>query len=211
MFLTTSDITDTKRQRALLLYQAGARVREILNQLADTGEDKDYETGKKKLSEFFELQKNRRYEVYCFRQAAQETVETLDQFHTRLRTLSKNCEFKELDFDIEQQIIIGGNLPNSGNVLFRDLKYDLAAILLDGRRDEISKYQCSSTDTPPNRLIGTVRELFRTEASAQPKAKHAIIVGKKIIFPKSVKKNARKVRQIMQRQSSAGIRTPYNF
>ena len=82
------------------------------NQLADTREDKDYEKAKDKLSALFEPQKNRRYEVYCFRQAAQETAETLDQFHTRLRTLSKNCEFKELDFEIEQKIIIGGIFQN---------------------------------------------------------------------------------------------------
>ena len=33
MFLLASGVTDTKRQRALLLYQAGARVREIFKQL----------------------------------------------------------------------------------------------------------------------------------------------------------------------------------
>ncbi len=39
MFLLASGIQDTKRQRALLLYQAGSRVREIFRQLNDTGED----------------------------------------------------------------------------------------------------------------------------------------------------------------------------
>ena len=43
MFLLASGIQDTKRQRALLLYQAGSRVREIFRQLNDTGEDDDYE------------------------------------------------------------------------------------------------------------------------------------------------------------------------
>ena len=33
MFLTASGITDTKRKRALLLYQAGATVREIFEYL----------------------------------------------------------------------------------------------------------------------------------------------------------------------------------
>ena len=50
MFPTASGITDTKRKRALLLYQAGATIREIFDQLADTEEDKNYETAKKKLS-----------------------------------------------------------------------------------------------------------------------------------------------------------------
>ena len=55
-----------KRQRALLLYQAGARVHAIFNQMPDTGEDKDYDLAKAKLLAHFEPQKNRRYEVYRF-------------------------------------------------------------------------------------------------------------------------------------------------
>ena len=90
MFLLARGIQDTKRQRALLLYEAGSRVREIFRQLNDTGEDDDYERAKTKLTEYFEPQKNRRYEVYKFREAKQETTETLDQFHTRLRNFYIN-------------------------------------------------------------------------------------------------------------------------
>ena len=174
MFLTASGITDTKRQRALLLYQAGARVGEIFNQLADTGEDKGYDTAKTKLSEFFEPQKNRRYEVYCFRQATQETAETLDQFHTRLRTLSKNCEFKELDFEIEQQIIIGGKSSKIRKRALRDPKYDLAAMLLDGRRDEISKYQSKdieSKETPHAEEANQITKKREPSVPAQTRPK----------------------------------------
>ena len=46
MFLLASGVTNTKRQRAFLLYQAGARVREIFKQLLDIGEDKDYDVAK---------------------------------------------------------------------------------------------------------------------------------------------------------------------
>jgi hypothetical protein len=56
-------ITDTKRQRALLLYQAGARVRDIFKQLPDTGEGKDYDIAKAKLLAHFEPQENRRFNV----------------------------------------------------------------------------------------------------------------------------------------------------
>ena len=174
MFQTASGITDAKRQRALLLYQAGARVREIFNQLADTGEDKDYETAKNKLTEFFEPQKNRRYEVYCFRQAAQEPTETLDQFHTRLRTLSKNCEFKELEFEIEQQIIIGGKSSKIRKRALRDPKYDLAAMLLDGRRDEISKYQSKDIEAKESPHVEEAKKLTKkreTNVQAQTRPK----------------------------------------
>ncbi len=56
MFLTASGIKDKKQKRALLLYQAGSRVREIFRQLADTGPDDDYDTAKAKLHEHFEPQ-----------------------------------------------------------------------------------------------------------------------------------------------------------
>ena len=44
MFILASGITDPKRKRALLLYQAGQRVREIFRQLQDTGTESDYDT-----------------------------------------------------------------------------------------------------------------------------------------------------------------------
>ena len=41
IFLTTRGITDPKRKRALLLYQAGPRAREIFKRLPETGNDKE--------------------------------------------------------------------------------------------------------------------------------------------------------------------------
>ncbi len=90
---------------------------------------------------YFEAQRNRRYEVYTFRQAKQEQGETLDQFHTRLRTLAQTCEFSDVNFEIEQQIMVGGLSSKIRKSALKDPKYDLASMLLDGRRDEQSKYQ----------------------------------------------------------------------
>ena len=95
----------------------------------------------RQLIEEFQPQKNRRYEVYSFRHATQDATETLDQFHTSLRTLSKNCDFSELDFEIEQQILIGGTSSKLHRPALRDPTCDLTAMLTDGRRDEISSYQ----------------------------------------------------------------------
>ena len=66
-----------------------------------------------------------------------------DQFHTRLRTLAQNCEFAEdnLDFEIEQQILVGGTSSRIRKRALRDPKYTLKDMLVDGRRDEISTYQ----------------------------------------------------------------------
>ncbi len=147
MFLLASGIQDTKRQQALLLYQAGSRVREILRQLKDTGEDDDYERAKTKLTEYFEPQKNRRYEVYKFREAKQETTETLDHFHTRLRKLAQTCAFNDADFEIEQQIIMAGTSSRIRKKALRDPDYTLKDILIDGRRDEQSRYQAHDIES----------------------------------------------------------------
>ena len=147
-FVIANDITDDKRKRALLLYQAGSRVHEIFRQLQDTGEDKDYKTAVDKLNEYFEPQKNRLYKVYKFRQAKQEEGETLDQFHTRLRSLSQTCEFADdsLDFEIMIQIVIGGRSSRLRKQALRDPKIMLKELLLEGRRAEMSEFQASEIE-----------------------------------------------------------------
>ena len=147
MFILASGITDPKRKRALLLYQAGQRVREIFRQLPDTGTETDYDTAKTKLQEYFEPQQNRRYAVYRFRQAKQETHETLDQFHTRLRSLAQTCNFHNVDFEIEQQIITAGTSSRIRKRALRDPTYDLKAILLERRRAEQSAYQAREIES----------------------------------------------------------------
>ena len=131
MFILASGITDPKRKRALLLYQAGQRVREIFPQILDTGTADEYETAKTKLKAHFEPQQNRRYAVYRFRQATQEVNETLDQFLTRLRTLAQTCSFNDVDFEIEQQIITAGSSSRIRKKALRDPSYDLKSILID--------------------------------------------------------------------------------
>ena len=146
MFLAASGITSNARKRALLLYQAGSRVRDIFAQLPDTNEANDFETAKAKLTQHFQPQKNVRYDVYVFRKAFQQKDETLDQYHTRLRTLAEPCEFTNLDFELEEQIIIGGTSTRIRKQALRDPSYDLKAMLLDGRRDEISKFQSAEIE-----------------------------------------------------------------
>ena len=46
MYLVATGISDDTRKRALLLYQAGPRIREIFKQLPDTGSDSDYDIAK---------------------------------------------------------------------------------------------------------------------------------------------------------------------
>ena len=149
-FLVASGIRDAKRQKALLLYQAGPKVREIFNQLSDfdgEGDENNFATTKAKLIEYFEPQKNRRYEVYRFRETRQGNQESLDTFHTRLRQISSTCEFEDVDFEIEEQIIIGGRSSRIRRRALRDPTYTLKDMLIDGRRDETSSYQARDIET----------------------------------------------------------------
>ena len=57
-----------------------------------------------------------------------------------LRALAKPCEFNNLDFELEEQIIIGGTLNRNCKQALSDPSNDLKAMLLDGRRGEISKF-----------------------------------------------------------------------
>ena len=59
MYLVASGVTDKKKKRALILYQAGPRVREIFRQIPDHGDDDDFDTAVNKLNAYFEPQKHR--------------------------------------------------------------------------------------------------------------------------------------------------------
>ena len=62
-YLVANAIDDNKRKRALLLYFAGSRVREIFRHLTDTGGDEDFDTALTALTNYFEPHRNRLYEV----------------------------------------------------------------------------------------------------------------------------------------------------
>ena len=141
MYLVASGVTDKKKKRALLLYQAGPRVREIFRQIPDHGDDDDFDTAVNKLNAYFEPQKHRLYDVYQFRQAKQVETETLDQYYTRLRSLSQNCDFRDPDFEIMVQIVLYGTSSRLRKQALRDPKISLETLLITGRQLERSHIQ----------------------------------------------------------------------
>ena len=143
-FLIANDITAAKRKRAMLLFLAGPRVRDIFRQLPDTGSDADFDTALAKLNEYFEPQTNRVYEVYKFRQAKQEPNENIDTFHTRLRGLGETCDFHDLDFEIMLQIVLHGTSSRLRKLALRDNQMTLKNLLLLGRQEEMSTFQAAA-------------------------------------------------------------------
>ena len=177
-FVVANGITDDTGKRALLLYQAGPRVREIFRQLPATGEAKDYKKAVEKLTEYFEPQQNKLYEVYKFHQAAQQSKETIGQCHTRLRSLAQSCDFatEEMDFPIMLQIVTGGSSTRLRKMALRDPKLTLKDLLLEGRRAEMSTYQAAEMEKKKDNVQAVKIPEGRQTYHAQEK-KSAKFVG----------------------------------
>ena len=101
-------VTNTERQRALLLHYAGEATNEILKTLPETTATEDenpFEKSVAALTNYFTPQQNREYEIYVFRQAKQESNENISAFHIRLCQLAVTCEFDDVDCKIKTQIV----------------------------------------------------------------------------------------------------------
>ena len=121
--LIALNIKDPSSKRALLLYQAGPEVHEIFKTLPDTGDEKDFDKAVQALTKHFELGKNRIYQTYMFRQATQQENETIDDYHTPLRQLSKYCEFAGVEFEIKMQIVCNGTSSRLGKKVLKGSDY----------------------------------------------------------------------------------------
>ena len=108
--LVAMNVKNKPRQRALLLHYAGEATNEIDTRddtLPDTaaGEGDDpFEKAVQALTNYFTAKQNREYEIYVFRQAKQESNESISAFHTRLRQLAVTCEFDDVDREIKPKL-----------------------------------------------------------------------------------------------------------
>ena len=136
----------------------------------------------------------------------QEPNETLDQFHTRLRTLSETCEFADLE--IEQQSIVGETSTKIRKRALRNPTFDLKSMLIEGRRDEQSIAKKIESNKEPS--DGETKKLEQPRASsgvtcrncvclsarrggcAQQNKRHGSVAKNPTILPLSVTENRKK-------------------
>ena len=86
------------------LHLVGIETQEIFETLQDTGNT--YDQAIAKLNEHFNVKKNIPYERSVFREAKQKTNESLDQFITRLRKLTRYCEYgNNVNDEIRDQVL----------------------------------------------------------------------------------------------------------
>ena len=101
-----------------------------------------------------------------FRKLQQGESESLDNFHVRLRSKAKNCEFANIDAEIEQQIIVGGSSSHIRKKALKDPEYKLKDMLIDGRRKEYSSYQSKEIEgrlKPESEIVDKVSANNRAE------------------------------------------------
>ena len=106
----------------------------------------EYTKLKQSLTAHFTPKTNTTYEVLKFRAAKQGPSESLDSFHTRLRTLSINCNFPDVDAEIVTQIIHGCNSHRLRRRALRE-GYTLAEIIAAARAQELSENRAAEIES----------------------------------------------------------------
>ena len=105
--VTANDVTDSKRQVALLLHLGGPELQEVYHAIVD--EDVKVESLDKAieiLDSYFLPKRNVTYERHVFHKESQKPGEPIDVFVTRLRKLVKTCEYGAMQNDmIRDQLI----------------------------------------------------------------------------------------------------------
>ncbi|VDI24830.1 Hypothetical predicted protein [Mytilus galloprovincialis] len=157
------DIDDEDRKRALLLHYAGERVYDIYD-----AEKKQtlatYDATKKVLKDYFDPKKNIQTEIYKFRCYKQLDGQSLDEFVTELRKLSKNCKFANIDSEILTQVIQNCKSNRLRRRALREPDKTLDDILATGRALEMADSQALTME---RETINKVQSTHRT-AQRQP-------------------------------------------
>lgn len=158
------NITNDKRQRALLLHYAGERVYDIYE--AEKAESEDtYKATKEVLIKYFEPKRNVQMDIYTFRNCKQKDEQSLDEFVTELRQLAKTCAFVNTDGEILSQVIQHCKSTRFRKRALREPDKSLAEILEIGRSLELIDQQAAKMERETVNKIGTDRSNKRSTAT----------------------------------------------
>ena len=163
------NITSPKRKRALLFHYGGEELSNIFETLEDTGDEKDYERAKAKLTAHFGPKSNPIYETLLFRELKQEDGETIDQFCTRLRQEAPKCDFANLDRELQVQIL-GGCRSKLLRRRAMEKTRTLTELLDLARSLELSEKRASNVESRPSNVTNSAGV---NKMSAKPRTKPA--------------------------------------
>ena len=104
-FLTATGVRDDNRRKAMLLHLVGQDTQEVFDTLG-VADGATYDQTLAALDEKFDVPRNVSYERSVFHNARQKEKESIEQYVTRLRTLSRYCEYGNLiDEHIRDQVV----------------------------------------------------------------------------------------------------------
>jgi len=108
-YFAASNITDDAQKVATLFLIGGSRLFELHRSLpqtvTDATADTEYKKALSRLNTYFNPKRNKVYENFMFSQARQNKAETIEQYVTRLRGLSRYCEFTNEDDEIVKHVV----------------------------------------------------------------------------------------------------------
>ena len=145
-YLTAAAIANDGRKKAQLLFLAGEAVEDLYNTIKPHDADDNYAATKQRLTEHFDPQVNVEYDIFVFRGTKQEKGETTDQYCSRLRTLSRNCNFHNVEAELKSQIIQHGLSSQVRRRGLREPDLALADILNYARTLERSEAQAKGME-----------------------------------------------------------------
>lgn len=138
-------IDNDDRKRVLLLHYAGETVYDIYDaKKRETAAT--YAATKQVLKSYFEPIKNTQMEIYKFRTFKQTEGQSLDEFVTELRKLSKTCEFADVDKEILSQVTQNCRSNQLRRRTLREPDKTLSDILTLGKALELADVQASEVE-----------------------------------------------------------------
>ena len=139
-YFSAYGITDDGKMLNTLFLFAGERLSEVYETLPDLSEEEttaantEYKKAREKLKKHFNPQRNTMVETFNFRTSKQGVNETVENYVTRLRILSKFCDFgTNQDKEIATQVVLSCHSTKFRRDLLKTKDLDLKKVLELGR------------------------------------------------------------------------------
>ncbi len=107
-----------------------------------------YEQARGKLTQYFQPMRDTQIAIYKFRECVQNAGESVDHYATRLRILSKDCEFPAVDVELKMQILAKTNSKNLRRKMFKHPQWTLEDVLNEARSMEKAEVQATDIENP---------------------------------------------------------------
>ena len=159
-YLVAVNIADDRRQKALLLLYGGDQLYDIATSLNMTPNpaagnganavpaETHFAAAKRVLTAHFHPQENKQFNQIAFRQLAQKTEESIDQFYARVKEHAAGCEFPDADTQIRTQLICGTRSKRFRSLALSDASSTLSQLLDKGKALEQSDARLSELESP---------------------------------------------------------------